>query len=309
MTQEDQLSPKLKSMIDRAHTEMKQENWHDAAETLTELYDSLSTFEVNYRLVTSLFMDEQYQLASSYADDFLLNYLEEESDFRMVVALAIQNQSFVYAQQLAMLWDDLDTQQKVSQEIRDAEAKAVETMSTTFQTISRQFYHLSDYSIIEQRDRYESARHLPVSQFVIGAKYLLVDPYATPIIRATLLEDLQKLRVSESIQYRWLDDELYTIKLSELPLLTNSKIFEDIADFLDEKLGNEDPIAMDMLAQQVRFELTLLYPRVEEVVTDPEGWVEASIDRYYEHKNITETALQKKWHEKVRSLTENFFEN
>ena len=124
-----------------------------------------------------------------------------------------------------------------------------------------------------------------------------------------MLEDLQKLRVSESIQYRWLDDELYTIKLSELPLLTNSKIFEDIADFLDEKLGNEDPIAMDMLAQQVRFELTLLYPRVEEVVTDPEGWVEASIDRYYEHKNITETALQKKWHEKVRSLTENFFEN
>ncbi|WP_220740083.1 type I restriction endonuclease subunit R [Leuconostoc miyukkimchii] len=309
MDQENHISQELKEKIDRAQTEMSQENWHDAAETLTTVYDSLSTFEVNYRLVTSLFMDEQYQLASSYADDFLLNYLEEESDFRMIVALAVQNQSFVYAQQLAMLWDNLDTQEKVLQEIRDAEQRAVENMATTLQTISRQFYHLSDYSMIEQRDRYESARHLPVDQFIVGAKYLLVDPYATPIIRATLLEDLQKLQVPGKIQYRWLDDELYTVVLSELPLLTNSKIFEYIADLLDEKLGNDDPIAMDILAQQVRFELTLLYPRVEEIVTDPESWVEASVNRYYDRQNLSETEKQKKWHDKVRILTENFFEN
>ncbi|CAM3135411.1 type I restriction endonuclease subunit R [Leuconostoc rapi] len=309
MTSENNVTPEIQAMITRAHTEMAQENWHDASETLGELYSSVATYEVNYRLVTALFMDEQYQLASSYADDFLMNYLEEESDFRMVVALAVQNQSFVYAQQLAMLWDDLGTRQTVLQEIRDAEVRAESAMSATFQTIARQFYHLSDYSVIEQRDRYESARHLPVNQFVVGAKYLLVDPYATPIIRATLLEDLQKLRLSEDVVYRWLDDELYTIKLNNLPILTNLKIFEDIADLLDEKLGHDDPIAMDMLAQQVRFELTLLYPRVEEVVTDPESWVESSIDRYYQRSNLTEMATQKKWHQKVRKLTENFFEN
>lgn len=294
MTSENNVTPEIQAMITRAHTEMAQENWHDASETLGELYSSVATYEVNYRLVTALFMDEQYQLASSYADDFLMNYLEEESDFRMVVALAVQNQSFVYAQQLAMLWDDLGTRQTVLQEIRDAEVRAESAMSATFQTIARQFYHLSDYSVIEQRDRYESARHLPVNQFVVGAKYLLVDPYATPIIRATLLEDLQKLRLSEDVVYRWLDDELYTIKLNNLPILTNLKIFEDIADLLDEKLGHDDPIAMDMLAQQVRFELTLLYPRVEEVVTDPESWVESSIDRYYQRSNLTEMATQKK---------------
>lgn len=309
MALEDHLTPEIQEMMTRAQIEMKQENWHDAAETLTIVYEALATFDINYRLVTALFMDEQYQLAASYADDFLLSYLEEETDFRMLVALAIQNQNFVYAQQLVMLWQDNTVQASILEEIRTAEVRAKAAMTTTFQTIARQFYHLSDYSIIEQRDRYESARHLPVAEFIVGARYLLVDPFATPIIRATLLEDLQKLRVSEPVQYRWLDDNLYTIQLDELPLLTDSEIFEEIADYLDEKVGHDDPIALDLLAQQVRFELTLLYPRVTEVVTDPESWVDASIDQYYERHNLSEMAEQKKWHETVRDLTTSFFEN
>ncbi|MFT9388877.1 MAG: type I restriction endonuclease subunit R [Leuconostoc sp.] len=309
MALEDHLTPEMQALMTRAQTEMKQENWHDAAESLTVIYETIATFDMNYRLVTALFMDEQYQLAASYADDFLLNYLEEETDFRMLVALAIQNQNFVYAQQLVMLWQDETVQAAVLSDIRDAEVRAKATMAATFQTIARQFYHLSDYSIMEQRDRYESARHLPVDEFIVGARYLLVDPFATPIIRATLLEDLQKLQVAEPVQYRWLDDEIYTIALNQLPLLTDSEIFEEIADYLDEKVGQDDPIALDLLAQQVRFELTLLYPRVTEVVTDPEGWVDASIDQYYERRNLSEMAEQRKWHETVRDLTTNFFEN
>lgn len=309
MALEDHLTPEMQALMTRAQTEMKQENWHDAAESLTVIYETIATFDINYRLVTALFMDEQYQLAASYADDFLLNYLEEETDFRMLVALAIQNQNFVYAQQLVMLWQDETVQAAVLSDIRDAEVRAKTTMAATFQTIARQFYHLSDYSIMEQRDRYESARHLPVDEFIVGARYLLVDPFATPIIRATLLEDLQKLQVAEPVQYRWLDDEIYTIALNQLPLLTDSEIFEEIADYLDEKVGQDDPIALDLLAQQVRFELTLLYPRVTEVVTDPEGWVDASIDQYYERRNLSEMAEQRKWHETVRDLTTSFFEN
>ncbi len=309
MALEDHLTPEMQALMTRAQTEMKQENWHDAAESLTVIYETIATFDINYRLVTALFMDEQYQLAASYADDFLLNYLEEETDFRMLVALAIQNQNFVYAQQLVMLWEDETVQAAVLSDIRDAEVRAKTTMAATFQTIARQFYHLSDYSIMEQRDRYESARHLPVDEFIVGARYLLVDPFATPIIRATLLEDLQKLQVAEPVQYRWLDDEIYTIALNQLPLLTDSEIFEEIADYLDEKVGQDDPIALDLLAQQVRFELTLLYPRVTEVVTDPEGWVDASIDQYYERRNLSEMAEQRKWHETVRDLTTSFFEN
>ncbi|MCT8389610.1 type I restriction endonuclease subunit R [Leuconostoc holzapfelii] len=309
MALEDHLTPEMQALMTRAQTEMKQENWHDAAESLTVIYETIATFDINYRLVTALFMDEQYQLAASYADDFLLNYLEEETDFRMLVALAIQNQNFVYAQQLVMLWQDETVQAAVLSDIRDAEVRAKTTMAATFQTIARQFYHLSDYSIMEQRDRYESARHLPVDEFIVGARYLLVDPFAIPIIRATLLEDLQKLQVAEPVQYRWLDDEIYTIALNQLPLLTDSEIFEEIADYLDEKVGQDDPIALDLLAQQVRFELTLLYPRVTEVVTDPEGWVDASIDQYYERRNLSEMAEQRKWHETVRDLTTSFFEN
>ncbi|QEA54853.1 type I restriction endonuclease subunit R [Leuconostoc citreum] len=309
MTLEDHLSPEIKQLIDRAQTEMSQKNWHDAAETLITVYESLTTFDINYRLVTALFMDEQYQLAASYADDFLYNYLEEETDFRMLVTLAIQNQYFVYAQQIAVLWHDEVVKSAVLKDIRRAESVAQETMATTFQTIGRQFYHLSDYDMLQQRDRYESARHLPVAEFVKGAQFLLVDPYVTPIIRATLFEDLQKLQVEGDIAYRWLDDKTYTINLSQVSLLVDSPIFETVADLLDERLGHDDPIAMDMLAQQVRFEMTLLYPRVTEIITNPEAWVTASIAQYYDKSTDNEPAEQRKWHQHVRSLIASFFAN
>ncbi|GMA69300.1 hypothetical protein GCM10025879_05460 [Leuconostoc litchii] len=306
---DENISPENQELMNRAKMETKQKNWHDAAETLATLYEQVQTFEVNYRLVTALFMDEQYQLASSYADDFLLNYLDDESNFRMVVALAVQNQNFVYAQQLAVLWDDLNVVEDVLQEIRQAEDRAQETMKTTLDTIARQFYHMSDYDLIAQRDRYESARHLPVAQFVIGAKFLLIDPYALPIIRATLLEDIQKLQIDESIKYRWLDDEIYTVRLTEITPLTDSDIFEEAIALLENRLGHDDPIALEMLSHQLRIELTFLYPQVSDVIVDVEKWVDSTVARYYNHFFDEEPNDQKQWHKKVNFLTESFFEN
>ena len=305
----DHITPETQALIDRAQLEMKQENWHDAAETLADLYESLQTFDINNRLVTALFMDKQYQLASSYADDFLAEYLDDETHFRMIVALAVQNQSFVYAQQLAMLWDDEQTQSEILDEIRTAENHAKETMATTLATISRQFYHMSDYDLDAQRNRYEAARRLPVADFVIGAKFLLVDPFALPLIRATLLEDLQKLDIQEPVQYRWLDEQLYTIRLDQINPLTSSEVFEKIATLIDDRLGQEDPVALEMLAHQMRLELTLLYPQTDDVIIDADSWVDSSLDRYYGQSNHTEVGLQKYWHDKVNEITNSFFEN
>ncbi|WP_273713449.1 type I restriction endonuclease subunit R [Leuconostoc mesenteroides] len=306
---DENITPENQELIDRANIETKQKNWHDAAKTLATLYEKMQTFKVNYRLVTALFMDEQYQLASSYADDFLLEYLDDESNFRMIVALAVQNQNFVYAQQLAVLWDDLDVVDEVLKEIRQAEERAQENMKATLDTVARQFYHMSDYDLLAQRDRYESARHLPVAQFVVGAKFLLVDPYALPIIRATLLEDLQKLQIDGVVKYRWLDDEIYTIQLSDVMPLTSSAVFEAAAATLESRLGQEDPIALEMLAHQMRIELTLLYPRVDIAITDIEKWVDNSIAHYYGRSKPDEPENQRHWHEKINALTESFFEN
>ena len=166
---DENITPENQELIDRANIETKQKNWHDAAETLATLYEKMQTFKVNYRLVTALFMDEQYQLASSYADDFLLEYLDDESNFRMIVALAVQNQNFVYAQQLAVLWDDLDVVDEVLRKLDRLRNGRREYESNLI--LLRSVLSYGDYDLLAQRDRYESARHLPVAQFVVGAKF------------------------------------------------------------------------------------------------------------------------------------------
>ncbi|MBU7455658.1 hypothetical protein [Leuconostoc fallax] len=312
MDENKPLTPEIKALMNRSQTEIDQENWHDASQTLSELYESLPTFEVNYKLVTTLFMDEQYQLAGSYADDFLGEYLEYEDNFRMLVALSVKTQNFVYAHQLIMLWDDGDDgklQQTLLNEVKEAENKAKDKMAATFQTISRQFYHMSDYDIAEQRSRYESARHLPVADFIKGARFLLLDPYTLPVIRATLLDDLQKLNINEVIQYRWLDNDIYTVNLSEINALTDNTVFLDIANELEQQVGQNDPNAMTALTHELRLELTLLYPRIAEVITDAKQWVAVSLSHYYQRSMPDEPKQQSEWHHKVLQMTMNIFKN
>ncbi|MDF7626533.1 type I restriction endonuclease subunit R [Lactobacillaceae bacterium L1_55_11] len=296
------LTPELQALLERGQAEHQAGNWHQAAETFAELYQAWPAFDSNYRLVTALFMDHQYQLAADYADDFLSDYLEDVSHFKLVVAIAVQNHNFVDAQQLVMTSEDADLRKELLAGIRADEKEASETMVTTFKTVARQFYHMSDYDLPAQHERYQAAHYLPVDQFVTGAKFLLVDPYTLPVMRATLLEDLAKLGVSDELGYRWVDGQNYQAQINDLPLAVDSPQYRDIVAFLAETVGQQDPIAYENLVQQTRMELTLLFPMIEPAVSDPKAWAQVNLSNYYQEDSTAESAGQASIHRQVQQV-------
>lgn len=300
-------NPALLAQYEEAKAAMQVENWHEAADLLAELYEEIGTWDLNYRLVTALFMDEQYQLAENYSDDFLEDYFQSDDTFRLILQLAVYNQQFIYARQLIYSVADKTQQAKWLAEVSLAEEQAEETMVTTLKTVARQFYHMSDYGFEEQRQRYEAGRRLPLDLFVNGAKFLLVDPFTLPVIRASLLEDLQKLKIDEQVDYRWIDEEIYAVNPTQLPALVDNPIFLAIGDKIQQALAQTDPIALEMLLQDARLQLALAHPQIERVVQNVDAWVDAALDLYYGRQTTHEPAEQAAYHLQTLQLTQDLF--
>ncbi|CAH1852593.1 hypothetical protein [Convivina intestini] len=303
----ENLPDQLKSLWDQGLAANRQDDWAKAALIWSELYESLNTFEVNYRLVVALFMNEQYRLAFDIAADYLDDYLVDDDLQQLLISLAVQNQEFVYAQQLALLVTDEKQQQELVSEIRAAEDDAQETMGTTFQTVARHFYHLSDYDLISQEQRYQEAYQLPVKLFQAGARYLLLDPFCSPVMRASLLVDLKKLGLEETVSYYWIDDEKYEVNLEQVNLPLDSQAYQAVKAVLHEQMANQDPIAFQTLLEQVRLEVSMLFPKITASITDPKAWAQADIQHYQQQQSSLESASQAQIHQKVNQLLDQLF--
>lgn len=289
----------IEEQKERAEAEFDQGNYRQAAELFAAVYQEEQSLALNRQLVLALQADEQYQLAREYASDFLSDYAQHENLFLLYFNLLLQTQNFVFAQQWAMQRQGERDRLELLEDIRAKEKQAEDQQSQTLKTIAQQFYHLSDENLSAQQERYQQAFHLPVATFITGAKFLLVDPFSTPLMRATLLADLQQLAVKEAVQYQWLDGQRYQVNLTEIASAFADDRFVAMMAALDEQVGQEDPVAYQALFDQIRLETMLIFPRLAESVVDPVAWIEADVAAFYQEDDVTESAEQQAIHGQV----------
>ncbi|CAK1222111.1 Tetratricopeptide (TPR) repeat (TPR) [Fructobacillus cardui] len=284
---------------DQAEAEFNQEHYHQAADLFVTVYQEEQSLAVNRQLVLALKEDQQYQLAKDYATDFLSDYVQHENLFLLYFDLLLQTQNYVSAQQWALQSPNQELTEGLLAQIRDGERKAEDQQGQTLKTIAQHFYHLSDESMVAQQECYQQAFHLPVATFVTGAKFLLVDPFASPLMRSTLLSDLQELGETGVVTYQWLDQQRYQIDLQAILPLFSNKAFQKLVIALDDQVGQEDPIAYQALFDQLRLEAMLLFPRLEESILDATAWVDADLSAFYQEQVPEEEAQQKQAHDLV----------
>ncbi|CAK1234030.1 type I restriction endonuclease subunit R [Fructobacillus cardui] len=284
---------------DQAEAEFNQEHYHQAADLFVTVYQEEQSLAVNRQLVLALKEDQQYQLAKDYATDFLSDYAQHENLFLLYFDLLLQIQNFVSAQQWTLQSPNQALIEDLLAQIRGIERKAEDQQGQTLKTIAQHFYHLSDESMVAQQERYQQAFHLPVATFVTGAKFLLVDPFASPLMRSTLLSDLQELGETGGVTYQWLDQQRYQIDLQAILPLFSNQSFQKLVAALDDQVGQEDPIAYQALFDQLRLEAMLLFPRLEESILDATAWVDADLSAFYQEQAPEEEAKQKQAHDLV----------
>ncbi len=259
--------------LQRANDAFKQQQWGQAAQYYEQEYQTAPSAKINHLLVKSLFEDHQNKLAYTIMMDNLNSYLMDSEHVILMVQVLLANRQLLMAHILTATVTQLP--QEVSGLIQQAEATA--RLQPDFKKDYQTFYQLSALTLTQQRRTFEAGKQLPLKEWVTATKALLVDPFVKPIIRVSLLEMVQKLKLSDRMTFRWLDNKNYEIVGSELKSLAEFEKVGILEGILQKAIGDYDPVTQQLFQNELGLQVTLLYPFIDRAIPDPQAWVERLI--------------------------------
>lgn len=270
--QEEQYQKALKLMAD--------EKWLEAGALLEELLNEVPSDEVTKSLVYSLYQGEQYARAFVYLVEQPAVFATDQQNARLAVRLLLRNQSFISARlfisELPVKWreDLLHLVETGEQEMR-------EKFQTTVQTGLRSFYHLGDCSLNEQQERLSTAQQLPLAEYLTGAQFLLRDPFTHQLIKASIVDTLRQVGVKKSLIIRWIDGEEYPFVPAGLLAIDDLELVHALRSELVNQLANQNPSELQLANQELQMQLMLLYPLINNKITNVKQWVDCLISRIH----------------------------
>ncbi|WP_367341810.1 hypothetical protein [Limosilactobacillus sp.] len=286
--------------FDRARILIKNGKAHAAATILAKLNDEVDEFRINRALVAANLADHQYMAARRLAEERVSDYLKEKSDAQLLIRVELADQQFMTARrQIAKLpqWSV-----QLMPLVKDAEENALATMNTSLRERWREFYHLGDTSFKEQQRRMSVANRLPLSYYLKGAMFLLRDPFTNPLIRASLLENLQPLKIQQNVKVYWIDEQEHDLNLADLQAIDSMGVVQQLRQQIADKYANQDPVSLQTAQRELNLQLIYLYPFIDVAVTDPNSWVTAltSSGQLVKPNHSVEKALD--WQRKINRL-------
>lgn len=257
---------------------MAEEKWLDSAVILEDLINESPNDDVNRHLVRALYEAKQYQRAFVYFVEQPLAFTETYSEACLGVQLMLHNQSYMAARQFIV---ELPTawQGPLRRDVSEAEMAADQKYRVTIQTLLRSFYHLGDCSLSEQQERLSEAQQLPLNDYLTGAQFLLRDPFTHELIKASIIDTLRQATVNKELTLQWIDKQDYQINPSQLQAIDDLPVVKELRQELNRRLGSKNPTQFQLASQELRLQLMLLYPLIEEKVTSPGEWIDYLIDK------------------------------
>lgn len=284
--------------FEKAQQALDQQQYSEAARILALLNDEVDLFVINHSLVKALYEMGQYRQAWSLINEHLADYQQSAELTALAVQVALANHQMINARKLALASRHDD---RLLRQIDQAEDKMRETMQQSLQGIQRRFIHLGDQAFNGQQERFHAADQLPLNEYVQAAKYLVRDPFVRPLIRASIIQNLQQLQVKEIITIYWIDDQEYSVDLAKLKPVDEYPIVIEVQKLLSDRYGQSDPVTLQTYLQEFYLQLTLLYPRIEETIVDARAWYVA-LCAYSQTANEPVIQAAKEWQNRLTKL-------
>ena len=298
MTPEEE--ERFTSLVAKGQAAFEEQSYGPALDALDEAYDFKQTPAINQMLTRVLLADGQYKTAQLFADEFIDSYLATNETAQLYVTVALHNQQFLAAREFIM-WLPETQRADLMAQVVTAEMTARQTQQATITTIARHFYHLSDGDVISQRERLIAADKLPLDEYLVGARFVLLDPFLTAISRVSVLDRLRRLRVTQSVDMVWLDGGTLTVIPAQLESIENMVQYQAIVTELQSYERSVGPAMIHGLAEQVRLMLMIAYPVLERVAIEPKSWVAGLIAESLGNAMPEEAVEQREWRAKLQA--------
>lgn len=298
MTPEEE--ERFTSLVAKGQAAFEEQSYGPALDALDEAYDLKQTPAINQMLTRVLLEDGQYKTAQLFADEFIDSYLATDETAQLYVTVALHNQQFLAAREFIMWLPEVQRADLMAQVVT-AEMTARQTQQATITTIARHFYHLSDGDAISQRERLIAADKLPLDEYLVGARFVLLDPFLTAISRVSVLDRLRRLRVTQSVDMVWLDGGTLTFVPAQLESIENMVQYQAIVTELQSYERTVGPAMIHGLVEQVRLMLMIAYPVLERVAIEPKSWVAGLIAESLGNVMPEEAVEQREWRAKLQA--------
>lgn len=252
-----------------ANEAFKNQQWGQAAQLYEQEYQTAPSEKINHLLVKSLFENHQSKLAYTVMMDNLNSYLMDDQHVILMVQVLLANQQLLMAHVLTATVAPLP--ETVTQLIERAESQA--RQKPDFRRDYQTFYQLSALTLTQQQRAFKKGQELPLKEWQTATEALLVDPFVKPIIRVSLLEMVQKLKLTTPMNFRWLDNKNYEVVGSRLKALADFEKVGILENSLQEMIGGHDPMTQQLYQNELGLQVTLLYPFIDRAIPDPRAWV------------------------------------
>lgn len=252
---------------------MKKQKWSAASEQLEELYGYHHKAVYVRKLAQALYLDHQYIRGMTYVwqavGDF---YLDKDSAF-LALQLLLKSQYFIRAR-LFVANGPQKWRKEFTKQVKAEESFVEGHYQETINEELKKFYHIGDVPVSGQRNRLEEAYHLPLADFLNGARFVLRDPFTHPLVRANIIDVLREIGVSEELTYCWLDGREYRVVPAELQPIDTIKEVRAVRAAISERLENDNPQLYNAAFQQFNLQIMFLIPRIAAVITMPAEWAD-----------------------------------
>ncbi len=268
---------------------LDQENFSLAAENFEKAYQFKQDFSLNFILVTALMELGQYQKARQLAEEQLDEYYKVSDLLIVYITLLIYTQDFIKAHEIVndqidhMLEPQVQRWVLMKEQIERAEAHYVTTAKKKINEILAKAGHLKDFLLKDQLIYAGEIHLLPTEEFVLISKKIIKSCNMHSLIKASVLEELAKLKVKEAVDYCWIDQQVYQVFPMELENITEPASYQQLADFIEKKTMDDDPILYQALMTEIRLHFALLYPFADREVKDPKLWALSYLLDYSEN--------------------------
>lgn len=244
-------------------------NYQLASQLFTKNYDGHRSFKNNKLLVNSLVLDAQFQEALIIADEFYSDYLKRGDQFAVYLNILLKNNKFIRA------WQLVKEQPFATSLVLDAENEYREKFDKQLRQNERQFSHLGSVDFFGQQQIVQSGLVLPKNEFLDACQKIFMDKDVHPIIKSSLLQEVQKIPNNiEIINYLWVDGTQKKIDVKKLVANENEPVLLTINQLTKNDEGTIDVQMNNSLNHMLNLKLGMIYPFASEFLGIEKEWIE-----------------------------------
>lgn len=258
-----------------AEKALRDENYSLAVELFSSLYSEQKSARENFFLAKALAGTGQFEAALEIAQEYMNSYLAEDQRLVFYIYIAVNAKQALKVYQLLESLKPYMTEEesqlfygKLDLEVK----RFYEQNNRSVTKQKKQLQYLGLASPLEQRKIAKEANALTYQDFIDSVKPALIDENVHPLVRASFLNDLRLLNVSEKVAYLpFLRDKLILCP-KELQGIQETKLFKNYAAQLLGNTTRPSNISQQILGE-ITLKLMLLYPDFTEIKRDQDLWM------------------------------------